>query len=103
MTAPESCRVYWGSHGCMLERGHDGEHLCSCTFENGVMLPHMNDAPGFGNVGRAPYYGAETRFYGEDAPGGDPEADEGYLVSFEILTERRNPEARLSGITTDPA
>ena len=22
------CRVYWGSHGCDLPRGHDGEHVC---------------------------------------------------------------------------
>lgn len=62
-----ACRVYWGSHGCMLERGHDGEHLCSCTFVDGEMLPHMDDEPEFGNVGRAPYYGDITRFYGEDA------------------------------------
>lgn len=24
----EPCRVYWGSHGCNLQRGHDGEHRC---------------------------------------------------------------------------
>lgn len=69
------------------------------------MLPHMDDEPDLGNVGRAPYYGPVTSFYGEDAPGGDPDEDEdeGYLVSFEILTERRNPKARLSGITTPPS
>lgn len=62
-----TCRVYWGSHGCGLPRGHDGDHLCPCALdENGILLPHMNDA-GNGNVGRAPYYGPETRFYGEDA------------------------------------
>ena len=47
------CRVYWGSHGCHLERGHDGPHLCDedCS------------------VGAPPYYGPDvvTRFYGEDA------------------------------------
>lgn len=66
------CRVYWGSHGCWLERGHDGEHLCPCTFdEDGKLLPHMDDPaadPDSGNVGRAPYYGPGTNFYGEDAP-----------------------------------
>lgn len=94
-----ACRVYWGSHGCILERGHEGEHLCTCTFVNGVMLPHMDDEPEFGNVGRAPYYGAETRFYGEDADGPSDEPDAEYLVSFEILTEQRNPNARLGGIS----
>lgn len=29
------CRVYWGSHGCSLERGHDGPHICSCAIEEG--------------------------------------------------------------------
>lgn len=63
----EPCRVYWGSHGCCLERGHDGEHLCICTFaEDGSLLPHMDDDDN-GNVGRAPYYGPDTRFYGDDA------------------------------------
>lgn len=63
------CRVYWGSHGCSLARGHEGEHVCDCSIApDGSLLPHMNDAPGSGNVGRAPYYGPDTRFYGEDAP-----------------------------------
>lgn len=22
------CRVYWGSHGCQLDRGHEGPHRC---------------------------------------------------------------------------
>jgi hypothetical protein len=43
----QDCRVYWGSHGCDLERGHDGQHVCGC--------------------GTPPYYGADTNFYGEDA------------------------------------
>jgi hypothetical protein len=61
------CRVYWGSHGCMLDRGHEGEHLCDCTFDGeGGLLPHMYDSDN-GNVGRAPYYGHGTHFYGEDA------------------------------------
>lgn len=62
------CRVYWGSHGCYRERGHEGEHRCSCAFdENGILLPHMDEDAEAGNVGRAPYYGPETNFYGEDA------------------------------------
>jgi hypothetical protein len=79
MSEPHAtCRVYWGSHGCCLPRGHEGEHLCTCSFEdddpvNGALLPHANDSEpedghaSNGNVGRAPYYGPDTIFYGEDA------------------------------------
>jgi hypothetical protein len=42
------CRVYWGTHGCDLQRGHSCEHVCDC--------------------GAYPYYGPDTNFYGEDAP-----------------------------------
>jgi hypothetical protein len=52
----ERCRVYWGSHGCGLPRGHEGPHLCIC-YE----VPAER-----GGVGKPPYYGPETRFYGED-------------------------------------
>lgn len=51
------CRVYWGSHGCDLPRGHDGPHICECA-----------DRSEPGNVGAPPYYGPDTIFYGEDAP-----------------------------------
>lgn len=65
------CRVYWGSHGCIFERGHDGPCLCTCTFVDDdptkPLLPHMDDDPENGNVGRPPYYGSDTWFYGEDA------------------------------------
>ncbi len=52
--------MYWGSHGCDLPRGHDGDCRCNCA----------DDAPepGVLNVGAAPYYGPDTVFYGEDAP-----------------------------------
>ena len=26
----ESCRVYWGTHGCDRPRGHRGPHICNC-------------------------------------------------------------------------
>lgn len=55
----ETCRVYWGTHGCELPRGHDGTCVCDCAFEP--------DEPGVENVGAAPYYGPDTWFYGEDA------------------------------------
>ena len=54
------CRVYWGSHGCDLPRGHhlipgDDQHCrCECAADEE------------GNVGGYPYYGLGTHFYGED-------------------------------------
>ena len=66
----ERCRVYWGTHGCTLERGHDGPHLCDCADDPGVD-PETRlylDDPQVLNVGAPPYYGPETSFYGEDAP-----------------------------------
>jgi hypothetical protein len=54
--------VYWGSHGCDLERGHEGDCRCSCCG----CSDHVGH-PEPGCVGAAPYYGPETRFYGEDA------------------------------------
>ncbi len=64
----EDCRVYWGSHGCKLERGHDGPHLCCCAVKNWQDFPDgYEDKDGVLNVGAPPYYGPDTRFYGEDA------------------------------------
>lgn len=56
---PEPCRVYWGTHGCNLPRGHEGPHICDCAYE-----PEEENVV---NVGKPPYYGPETTFYGEDA------------------------------------
>ena len=55
------CRVYWGSHGCDFERGHVGDCDCGCC----ECEDHPD--PDSGCVGKAPYYGPDTRFYGEDA------------------------------------
>lgn len=63
-TRAQRCRVYWGSHGCDLERGHPGgpdSHDCDCC----ECASHPD--PDSGCVARAPYYGPETRFYGDDA------------------------------------
>lgn len=63
----DPCEVYWGSHGCMYERGHDGPHECECAFdESGARLPHTFVADN-GNVGCPPYYGSDTYFYGDTA------------------------------------
>lgn len=62
----EPCRVYWGSHGCVYERGHDGRHKCGCCN----CADHEKDhelEPGLVCVGAYPYYGPDTEFYGEDA------------------------------------
>jgi len=64
----ESCRVYWGSHGCNLPRGHEGAHDCQCC-ECGDAHPDAGD--GVLCVSTAPYYGEGTRFYGEDAEAHD--------------------------------
>lgn len=56
----ELCRVYWGSHGCRKPRGHEGDCLCLCADER----TWRDDVA---NAGAPPYYGPDTRFYGEDA------------------------------------
>jgi hypothetical protein len=56
------CRVYWGSHGCHEPRGHpaDVPHACDCCeCPPGECKPSC--------VARPPYYGPDTRFYGEEA------------------------------------
>ena len=65
------CRVFWGSHGCDLERGHlerDGTpHDCGCCeCGDHHPFPEWPDE-GVLCVAKAPYYGPGTIFYGEDA------------------------------------
>ena len=63
------CRVYWGSHGCDHPRGHPPEvpHDCGCC-ECGEHHPYP-DWPDENVlcVAKPPYYGPDTKFYGEDA------------------------------------
>lgn len=62
------CRVYWGSHGCGLTRGHIGPHVCTgCAYDPDVDPTTRRYPDGTLNVGRPPYYGRDTKFYGEDA------------------------------------
>lgn len=64
MSPDTGCRVYWGSHGCDRERGHEGTCECDCCdCPEGT---HPNPEPGVLCVAKAPYYGPGTRFYGED-------------------------------------
>lgn len=62
----QSCRVYWGSHGCRLPRGHKDHHECVCARDDHGNLEPREDEDGYLNVGAHPYYGRITRFYGED-------------------------------------
>ena len=64
----EDCRVYWGSHGCCLVRGHAGDCICDCADDLCADSECPNGTPTCScNVGAAPYYGPGTVFYGEDA------------------------------------
>jgi len=72
--APD-CRVYWGSHGCDLVRGHDGPCCCECGWEWDLGFDEKyvrcgyaprEDSEGVLNVGARPYYGWPTGFFGED-------------------------------------
>jgi hypothetical protein len=56
------CRVFWGSHGCMHPRGHSPEipHECDCCECPGETCKRSC-------VAKPPYYGSDTRFYGEEA------------------------------------
>lgn len=56
------CRVFWGSHGCHRPRGHPPEvsHSCDCCE-----CPGEACEPSC--VAKPPWYGPETKFYGEDA------------------------------------
>jgi hypothetical protein len=65
------CEVFWGSHGCNLEKGHEGFHRCCCTDpEEGEVIDPVTrtyvggEMDGVLNVGTWPYYGPETKFYG---------------------------------------
>lgn len=64
------CRVYWGSHGCHHPRGHPAEvpHECDCcTCQNHPDPDPDNPGNAPSCVAGPPYYGAHTRYYGEEA------------------------------------
>jgi hypothetical protein len=60
------CSVYWGTHGCQLERGHVGDCECGCCTCVNHEASNV-DPEGITCVAKPPYYGPNTRFYGEDA------------------------------------
>lgn len=64
------CRVYWGSHGCQHPRGHGADtphecNCCTCAHHPDPDPDNFESAPSC--VAAPPYYGSDTRFYGEDA------------------------------------
>lgn len=64
--------VFWGSHGCDLPAGHDEPCACCCCDCD----DHERDHEALGCVARWPWYGPDTRFYGDGTPvGANWEAD----------------------------
>lgn len=68
------CRVYWGSHGCCHPKGHNGPHECNCCECPDHTVNHVIEGVegdmenGWVEcVAKPPYYGPDTKFYGEDA------------------------------------
>lgn len=67
MVHMNKCDVYWGSHGCDLEEGHEGQHIClSCCdqadWSHKAEHDYSDGAEGIfsGCVGTWPYYGREA-------------------------------------------
>jgi len=54
------CRVYWGTHGCVLPRDHEEDCHCDCCECTGEI--HDESCAAF-----PPYYGSNTFFYGDDS------------------------------------
>lgn len=44
---PTSCRVFWGTHGCDLPRGHEGWHICGLNDPDGPCGLVRPDGLGF--------------------------------------------------------
>lgn len=65
----ELCRVYWGTHACCHERGHDGPHECDCCEceDHAANHEHQDENGEWVCVAKPPYYGPQTTFYGEDS------------------------------------
>jgi hypothetical protein len=66
-----TCDVYWGSHGCMHARGHEGACACDCCdcpdgHHDSIIAPEEIGYPGVVCVAKPPYYGPSTTFYGDD-------------------------------------
>lgn len=63
LEASRLCDVYWGTHGCRFVVGHSVPHECECC----ECQDHERDHEAEGCVAKPPYYGPDTRFYGDDA------------------------------------
>jgi hypothetical protein len=58
----DQCQVYWGTHGCSLPRGHDGNHYCKDPDET---EPH----DGITQAGADLKSGFQWDLYGDDVRG----------------------------------
>jgi hypothetical protein len=61
------CQVYWGSHGCWLEHGHEGDH--ECREEGETAAHHVISRDGVDERGfQWDLYGDDIGWqtYGED-------------------------------------
>lgn len=83
-TNNEYCRVYWGTHGCELPRGHEGHHKCICC----KCKDHESQYNENGCVGTYPYYGSNTMLSGED-------------LDQSITLKRKSIHQSLSSIVSD--
>lgn|GEM_PF-1930227 len=87
------CRVYWGSHGCDLERGHGKRlrpHDCGCC-DCGDSHPQDDGAL---CVARKPWYGWQTRFYGEDLSSWERARSRLLTALFRVREMRRRRRIR---------
>lgn len=87
------CGVFWGSHGCSEEPGHDGQHLCNCCDIDDpehVRLHGEASAEDYGADGCA----ATWPYYGRESMSGPDATLPFYLMSGQHLT---NEFERLEG------
>jgi hypothetical protein len=61
-----TCDVYWGSHGCTHDRGHEGACECDCCdcpegHHDDITAPEELGYPGVVCVAKPPYYALPRR------------------------------------------
>lgn len=63
------CEVYWSSHGCKFQHGHDGPHICDCCDcddHAGNQGRRVDEDGSEWTCNGAPPYLPGERFYGDD-------------------------------------
>lgn len=66
MVANQPCDVYWGSHGCSLKRGHEGNHRC--LSEDGAEITGTDVCSEVDRNGWSMDGSFQWALYGDDAP-----------------------------------